>query len=197
MDPFLQAKAYRSCLLTLALWGTKIKSSFAIPRPDQETRTKQMSSPAGIAVLLSRIMTQYSVTQLGPMDSWRDCVGGFRPDTTRAGRRVVDHEITSQIIGMTANSYEPGEQAGYWHTHSVLEEVYVFLHGEGQMGLDGDIVDVHPGTVVMVPPGVLRTWRCVPESSTNLTWLCIRAGQNPLPAVPDDAEPLRDIPLPW
>ncbi len=131
------------------------------------------------------------------MDSWRDFVGGFRPDTTRPGRRVVDHEVAGDVIGFSANAYEPGEQAGYWHVHSVLEEVYVFLEGEGQMALDSDIVDVHPGTVVQVSPGVMRTWRCLPDSPTQLKWLCIRAGQKPLPRVPDDAEPLWGLPLPW
>ena len=98
---------------------------------------------------------------------------------------------------MTANAYEPGEQAGYWHSHSVLEELYIFLQGEGQMGLDDDVVDVKAGTVVSVPPGVMRTWRCVPESPTRLTWICIRAGQQPLPPLPDDATPLYDRPQPW
>lgn len=148
-------------------------------------------------MLLSSAMSQYTVTQLGPLASWRDYLGGFRPDTTRYGRRVIDHEISSNVIGITANSYEPGEQAGYWHSHSILEEVYIFLEGLGQMGLDDDIVDVQPGTVVLVPPGVMRTWRCVPESPTHLKWICVRAGQNPLPAVPDDAEPLFGLPLPW
>jgi mannose-6-phosphate isomerase-like protein (cupin superfamily) len=101
------------------------------------------------------------------------------------------------VIGITSNSYEPGEQAGYWHVHSILEEVYIFFEGEGQMGLDSTIVDVSPGTVVQVDPGVMRTWRCKPESPTNLTWICIRAGQTPLPAVPDDAEPLWGLELPW
>lgn len=142
-------------------------------------------------------MSGFSVAQLGPLSSWRDYVGGFRPDTTRPGRRVVDHEITGNVIGITSNSYVPGEQAGYWHVHSVLEEVYIFLEGEGQMGLDATIVDVSSGTVVQVDPGVMRTWRCKPESPTNLTWICIRAGQKPLPAVPNDAEPLWGLELPW
>jgi mannose-6-phosphate isomerase-like protein (cupin superfamily) len=124
-------------------------------------------------------------------------VGGFRPDTTRPGRRVVDHEITGNVIGISSNSYEPGEQAGYWHVHSVLEEVYVFLEGKGQMALDSAIVDVEAGTVVQVGPGVMRTWRCVPHSDTRLKWICIRAGQNPLPPVPDDAEPLWGLAMPW
>lgn len=142
-------------------------------------------------------MNTFSVTELGPLSSWRDFVGGFRPDTTRPGRRVVDHEVTGDVIGFTANSYEPGEEAGYWHVHSVLEEVYVFLEGEGQMGLDSEVVDVKAGTVVQVSPGVMRTWRAVPGSPTNLKWICIRAGQKPLPAVPDDAEPIRGLPMPW
>ena len=143
------------------------------------------------------MMSNFSVTELGPLSSWRDFVGGFRPDTTRAGRRVVDHEITGEVIGFTANSYEPGEQAGYWHVHSILEEVYIFLEGLGQMGLDNEIIDVQAGTVVLVEPGVMRTWRCKPESPTNLKWICVRAGQRPLPAVPDDAEPLWGLELPW
>lgn len=140
---------------------------------------------------------KFSVTQIGPLDSWRDTFGGFVPATTRVGRRVVDHELSPGLIGMTATSYEPGEEAGYWHSHSILEEVYVFLEGLGQMGLDDEVVDVHPGTIIQVSPGVMRTWRCVPESPTQLKWLCIRAGQDPLPAIPDDAVPLTDIPMPW
>ena len=142
-------------------------------------------------------MSGYTITQIGPMDSWRDYVGGFRPDTSRSGRRVVDHEMSGRFVGLTANSYVPGEQCGYWHVHSVLEEVYVFLDGEGQMGLDDEIIDVAAGTVVLVEPGVMRTWRCKPESPTNLKWICIRAGQDPLPPVPDDAEPLWGLELPW
>jgi len=110
---------------------------------------------------------------------------------------VVDHETTGDVIGITANSYEPGEEVGYWHSHSILEEVYVFLEGEGQMGLDSEVVNVKAATVVQVSPGVMRTWRALPESPTNLKWICIRAGQKPLPAVPDDAEPIRGLPMPW
>jgi len=142
-------------------------------------------------------MANYSVTEIGSLDSWRNHYGGFVPETTRDGRRVVDHELNSEVIGFTATSYLPGEEAGYWHSHSELEEVYLFLEGEGQMGLDDEVVDVHPGTVVHFGTEVMRTWRCKPDSAVNLKWLCIRARQIPLPAIPDDAVPIRDIPMPW
>jgi len=142
-------------------------------------------------------MANYSITELGPMSSWRDHFGGFVEATNKQGRRVVDHELETEIIGFTATAYEPGEEAGYWHSHTELEEVYVFLEGQGQMGLDSAVVEVGPGTVVHVPTGVMRTWRCHPESPGQLRWLCIRAGRGPLEAIPTDAEPIRDLPMPW
>ena len=142
-------------------------------------------------------MSGYEITNIGAPDTWRDFVGGFVPQTTRAGRRVVDHELTNQFIGMTANAYEPGEEAGYWHTHSEIEELYVFLEGSGQMGLDDDIVDVTAGSVVRVGQGVWRTWRALPESDGQLRWLCIRAGASELTNYPQDATRDHERVSPW
>lgn len=142
-------------------------------------------------------MSDYQVSEIGGLDQWRDHFGGFRPDSSRDGRRVVDFELAMQYIGLTANALEPGEQAGYWHRHARVEEVYVFLEGRGQMGLDDDVVDVGPGTIVRVGQGVWRTWRAHPESDGQLRWLCIRAGGYELHDLPDDSERGPERPLPW
>ena len=118
-------------------------------------------------------------------------------DVMRDGRRVVDHELKMQFIGMTANAFEPGEDAGYWHVHSQVEELYVFLEGRGQMGLDDEVVDVGPGTAVRVGQGVWRTWRALPDSPGQLRWLCIRAGGQELPHIPDDSTRDSERPGPW
>jgi mannose-6-phosphate isomerase-like protein (cupin superfamily) len=142
-------------------------------------------------------MSGYEVVNIGAPDSWREHFGGFRPDTSRDGRRVVDHEMTNQYIGMTSNALEPGEEAGYWHTHSDVEELYVFLAGEGQMGLDNDLVEVSAGSVVRVSPGTWRTWRATPGGSGQLQWLCIRAGSTELAHFPDDATKDVERPMLW
>ncbi|WP_309129111.1 cupin domain-containing protein [Microbacterium sp.] len=142
-------------------------------------------------------MSDYQVTEIGGLDAWRDHFGGFAPSRSRDGRRVVDHELTMQYIGMTANALQPGEQAGYWHTHDKIEELYVFLEGRGQLALDDDMVDVGPGTVVRVGQGVWRTWRANPDSPGELRWLCIRAGGEQLPHLPDDSSRDPDRPAPW
>jgi len=142
-------------------------------------------------------MSDYEIVEVGSPAEWRGHHGGFDQARARQGRRVVDHELTMQYIGMTANAYEPGEEAGYWHVHSEVEEVYVFLAGRGQMALDDDIVDVGPGTAVRVGQGVLRTWRALPDSPEELRWLCIRAGGRELPHLPDDSRRAPERPSPW
>ena len=142
-------------------------------------------------------MSDYQVTAIGGLDQWRSHFGGFLPDRSRDGRRIVDHELTMQYIGMSANALEPGEEAGYWHTHARIEELYVFLEGSGQMGLDDDVVEVGAGTVVRVGQGVARTWRALPSSGGQLRWLCIRAGGGELPHLPDDSARLPERPMPW
>ncbi|WP_109208928.1 MULTISPECIES: cupin domain-containing protein [Microbacterium] len=142
-------------------------------------------------------MSDYEVLEMGGLDQWRAHYGGFTPERSRDGRRIVDHELTMQYIGMSANAFEPGEEAGYWHVHERIEEVYVFLAGRGQMALDDDLVDVGPGTVVRVGQGVFRTWRALPDSPEQLRWLCLRAGGQELPEFPDDSRRAPERPSPW
>lgn len=142
-------------------------------------------------------MSGYQVIEIGALDGWRGHFGGFDEARSRDGRRVVDHELTMQYIGVTANALEPGEEAGYWHTHSKVEELYVFLEGRGQMGLDDDVVEVGPGTVVRVGQGTWRTWRALPDSPAQLRWLCIRAGGEELPHMPNDSMRNPEKQMPW
>ena len=142
-------------------------------------------------------MSGYEVVNAGAPSQWREYFGGFRPQTFRNGRRVLDHELNSEFIGLTINAFEPGEEAGYWHAHSEIEELYVFIAGQGQMALDGDVIDVEAGTVVRVGQNVARTWRAKPESQGQQQWLCIRAGGAPVARIPDDAKPDFETPRPW
>jgi len=142
-------------------------------------------------------MNDYDVTEIGGLDEWRAHVGGFDLARSREGRRIVDHELTMQYIGLSANALEPGEEAGYWHSHSRVEELYVFLDGFGEMGVGDDVIDVGAGSVVRVGQNVWRTWRAKPDSPAQLRWLCIRAGGERLPHAPDDSSRAPDRPMPW
>lgn len=142
-------------------------------------------------------MTDYTISELGPMSGWTDLYGGFTPQSERKGKHIVSADLATKFLGLSANAMEPGQSATYWHTHTRVEEVYVFLTGQGQMALDDEVVDVRAGTSVSVGLDVWRTWRCLPESTEPLTWLCIRAGGYELPGVPDDGALDRERPMPW
>ncbi len=73
----------------------------------------------------------------------------------------------------------------------------MFLERRGQMGLDDDVLDVGPGTVVRVGQNVWRTWRALPESAVQLRWLCIRAGGGELELLPSDSQRDAERPSPW
>ena len=136
----------------------------------------------------------YQILELGPMSGWDQFVAGPLP---KPGRKFLDKEIQLEFFGVTINSREPGEEAGYWHSHKALEELYLFLEGQGEMALDDTVVPVQAGTAVRVGQGVMRTWRCLPGSQGPLRWICIRAGGAKLAEITGDAHPITDLPFPW
>jgi uncharacterized cupin superfamily protein len=101
-----------------------------------------------------------------------------------------------EFFGVSINATAPGDGAGYWHSHSVMEELYLFLDGEGEMALDDVVLKVGPGTAVRVGQGVQRTWRCLPGSPSPLRWICVRGGGKSRELIGDDTS-RGTKPLPW
>jgi uncharacterized cupin superfamily protein len=140
---------------------------------------------------------KYKVFDVGPMSDWNRFYGGLSPATAAPGRKFLDQDLALDFFGVSINSREPGQGADYWHAHSILEELYFFLEGEGEMALDDEVVPVTSGTAIRVAQGVMRTWRCKPDSPVPLKWICIRAGGAKLKDIPKDAQPITDRPFPW
>lgn len=42
------------------------------------------------------------------------------------------------------------------HCHMVMTETYFVINGEGQIELDGEVIDVRAGTAILIPPGVVH-----------------------------------------
>jgi mannose-6-phosphate isomerase-like protein (cupin superfamily) len=139
----------------------------------------------------------YQVYEHGPLHTWGGHFGGLSPQSAAPGRFFLDKDMPLEFFGVSLNSRESGTGADYWHAHSILEELYLFLEGEGELALDDDIIPVKAGTAVRVGQGVMRTWRASPSSPGPLRWLCIRAGGGKLKEIPRDAQPNRERPLPW
>lgn len=74
---------------------------------------------------------------------------------------LVDAAIGANQVDLHLNIIKAGSQAGPYHFHKQVENVYYVLEGEALIRIDGTNHRVMPGQAVFIPPGV-------PHSATNL-----------------------------
>lgn len=69
-------------------------------------------------------------------------------------------------------SFAPGTETGFLHTHRTHEELYFFLSGRGEFQVDGECFPVGEGSVVRVAPEGRRSIRN--NGSEPLVMLCVQ-----------------------
>lgn len=69
-------------------------------------------------------------------------------------------------------SFAPGTETGFLHTHRIHEELYFFLSGRGEFQVDGECFPVGEGSVVRVAPEGRRSVRN--NGSEPLVMLCVQ-----------------------
>jgi uncharacterized cupin superfamily protein len=76
----------------------------------------------------------------------------FGRGTVASERRDLGRAVGSRQTGLQHYRVEPGKNATPAHCHSVEEEIFVVLGGEGALVLEGEETPVRPGHVVACPP---------------------------------------------
>ncbi len=69
-------------------------------------------------------------------------------------------------------SFAPGSETGFLHTHKTHEELYFFLSGKGEFQVDGKAFPVAEGSVVRVAPNGKRSIRN--NGAEPLVMLCVQ-----------------------
>ncbi|TQR59029.1 cupin domain-containing protein [Campylobacter troglodytis] len=77
---------------------------------------------------------------------------------------------------VSQNILAAGKEVPFYHAHKQNEELYVFLEGEGEFELDGQILAIKANEAVRVSPSVMRKIR----AKSKLRFLCIQAKENSL-----------------
>jgi uncharacterized cupin superfamily protein len=87
-------------------------------------------------------------------------------------RRDLGRAAGSKRTGMNHYTVEPGKNATPAHCHSVEEEIFVILGGEGALVLNGEETPVAAGHVVARPPatGVSHHFRAGPQGLEFLAY---------------------------
>lgn len=68
-------------------------------------------------------------------------------------RRDLGRAAGSRTTGLKHVEVEPGRWGAPLHCHSVEEEMFVILNGEGVLALDEEETEISRGTVIARPPG--------------------------------------------
>ena len=69
-------------------------------------------------------------------------------------------------------SFAPGTETGFIHTHKNHEELYFFLSGKGEFQVDGQVFPIAEGSVVRVAPDGKRSVRN--NGTEPLLMLCVQ-----------------------
>jgi len=119
-------------------------------------------------------MSNVSVVHSGP---WADLDRReFRP--AGFARGVFGKVFLKEDLGLTGmelslNKLPPGAQCPFLHHHVEHEELYLFVEGQGQVQVDGQVFEVREGTVVRVAPAGIRGLRNT--GPQDLYYVCVQA----------------------
>jgi mannose-6-phosphate isomerase-like protein (cupin superfamily) len=103
------------------------------------------------------------------------------PDAKIPGKVFGGAPIKAGGADFSFQTFAPGTEGGFYHTHKDHEELYFFLSGEGEYQVDGRNIPVKEGSVVRVSPEGKRAVRNT--GSTPLVMLCIQYNAAPVGSV--------------
>jgi len=109
----------------------------------------------------SRTAKHFSATEVGPPESWGRFVAevGSLPGIRVPGKAFLAEPLNLTGMEISVNVLPPGVAVPFRHKHRRHEETYFIIGGRGQMQVDGEVIDLQPGSVVSVKPDGDRVWR--------------------------------------
>lgn len=114
----------------------------------------------------------YTCISVGKMAELSEHVLELGPEVKIPGKVFAGAAAGTTGAEFSFQSFPAGAETGFLHTHRTHEELYIFLSGEGQMQVDGEIFPVAEGSVVRVAPAPKRSVRNT--GNEPLVMICIQ-----------------------
>lgn len=118
----------------------------------------------------------FSVVEVGSSDLWKGYTTtkvNSLPGMEIPGKFFLNDVLALSSMEISINCLPAGGKVPFFHKHKSHEEVYLFLKGQGQFLIDGEIIPIKEGTAIKVNPEGIRTWRN--NSNEDLYYLVIQA----------------------
>ncbi|QDU65534.1 cupin domain-containing protein [Engelhardtia mirabilis] len=138
----------------------------------------------------------FTAVDLGALDD----LSGFETPHPLLGRATRGRVFLQQALGATGielsfNAMPPRAAVPFTHAHRENEELYLFLGGEGEMLVDGQVLPVREGSCVRCAPQALRAWRNVGAGVLSFAVLQVRADAGVASEIEDGVA--GESPAPW
>lgn len=114
----------------------------------------------------------FSAISVGKLSELGEYVLQLGPDVKIPGKVFGGAALQATGAEFSFQSFAPGTETGFLHTHKTHEELYFFLSGKGEFQVDGKIFPVAEGSVVRVAPAGLRSVRN--KGTEPLVMLCVQ-----------------------
>lgn len=107
----------------------------------------------------TRKATHYTLFESGALKDWINNSVEIPGLGKVPGKLFLKDAMGLTSTEISINAMPPGQGMPFHHTHRQNEEVYIFIHGKGQVQVDGETFDVREGSVVKIAPKGERVWR--------------------------------------
>ncbi len=113
-----------------------------------------------------------TAVDFGKLDEIKDYTLQLGPEVTIPGKVFGGQAVNATGGEFSFQSFAPGTETGFLHTHKNHEELYFFLGGKGEFQIDGEVFPVGEGSVVRVAPAGRRSVRN--NGTEPLLMLCVQ-----------------------
>ena len=116
--------------------------------------------------------THFSALTTGSFSQLNDYVLPVAPEMEIQGKVFMGQALQTTGAEISFQSFAPGKETGFLHTHQTHEELYIFVSGKGEFQVDGQVFPVGEGSVVRVAPEGKRSVRN--NGTEPLIMICVQ-----------------------
>lgn len=82
----------------------------------------------------------YAAVSVGPMNELSEPVLALAPNVKIKGKVFLGSKLGTSSSEISFQTFAPGTETGFLHTHKNHEELYIFISGNGEFLADGVIL---------------------------------------------------------
>lgn len=116
--------------------------------------------------------THFSALSTGSFSQLNDYVLPVAPGMEIQGKVFMGQTLQTTGAEISFQSFDPGKETDFLHTHQTHEELYIFVSGKGEFQVDGQVFPVGEGSVVRVAPEGKRSVRN--NGTEPLIMICVQ-----------------------